>query len=339
MVSETAVASGTTSEQWFVYDGNSLILTLDSPSGHVAERYLTGLAVDQVFAEENAATDTVDWLIQDNLGTVRDVVNYNPSTGVTSVVDHIQYDSYGNITSQTNAAAQPAILFTGQLWDSHSQLYYDNNRWYAPALGDFMSQDPSGFSGGDSNLMRYVGNDPTNAVDPTGLSAFGSPGVRIGEQLNTPARTGANNSAPPTSNDSTGSFLGNLAYWILMAGPIGGIAYMAYYAGTHPSQNPPPQPPKPAPPRGAVPASPAIGINRAIVGGSWGLPGWEGFYPYFASLPTWSDPIVNAAANGAAGFADTVSGGLTTAAREATGTNGGINTGSGAYKADNVLIG
>jgi len=40
-----------------------------------------------------------------------------------------------------------------------------------PAIGRFISADPSGFSGGDHNLYRYVGNDPLNKVDPTGLAA------------------------------------------------------------------------------------------------------------------------------------------------------------------------
>ena len=42
---------------------------------------------------------------------------------------------------------------------------------YDPRIGRFISTDPSGFSGGDANLYRYVGNDPLNKVDPTGLSA------------------------------------------------------------------------------------------------------------------------------------------------------------------------
>lgn len=32
-----------------------------------------------------------------------------------------------------------------------------------------MSNDPIGLRGGDFNLRRYVGNSPTNAVDPSGL--------------------------------------------------------------------------------------------------------------------------------------------------------------------------
>lgn len=35
--------------------------------------------------------------------------------------------------------------------------------------GRFVSQDPTAFSAGDSNLYRYVGNHPSYAVDPTGL--------------------------------------------------------------------------------------------------------------------------------------------------------------------------
>jgi len=33
----------------------------------------------------------------------------------------------------------------------------------------FTSRAPLGFYGGDSNLYRFVGNDPTNATDPSGL--------------------------------------------------------------------------------------------------------------------------------------------------------------------------
>ncbi len=35
-----------------------------------------------------------------------------------------------------------------------------------------MSKDPIGFSGGDGNLYRYVGNDPVNAIDSRGLSSI-----------------------------------------------------------------------------------------------------------------------------------------------------------------------
>jgi len=39
---------------------------------------------------------------------------------------------------------------------------------YNPLLGRWMEEDPLGFEAGDVNLYRYVGNDPTSAVDPSG---------------------------------------------------------------------------------------------------------------------------------------------------------------------------
>jgi hypothetical protein len=38
--------------------------------------------------------------------------------------------------------------------------------WYVRLLVD---QSPCGFNAGDTNLYRYVGDNPTNATDPTGL--------------------------------------------------------------------------------------------------------------------------------------------------------------------------
>jgi hypothetical protein len=36
-------------------------------------------------------------------------------------------------------------------------------------IGRFVSEDPIGFAAGDPNIYRYVGNSPTNFVDPFGL--------------------------------------------------------------------------------------------------------------------------------------------------------------------------
>jgi hypothetical protein len=42
---------------------------------------------------------------------------------------------------------------------------------YDPSIGRWLEEDPIEFEAGDSNLMRFVGNDPTNLTDPSGLAA------------------------------------------------------------------------------------------------------------------------------------------------------------------------
>jgi hypothetical protein len=43
-------------------------------------------------------------------------------------------------------------------------------RFYDPESGRFLSADPIGFEGGDVNLYVYVGNNPVNYSDPSGLT-------------------------------------------------------------------------------------------------------------------------------------------------------------------------
>ena len=48
-------------------------------------------------------------------------------------------------------------------------LQGNRGRWYDPETNTWISEDPKGFDAGDSNLERYLGNDPLNATDPSGL--------------------------------------------------------------------------------------------------------------------------------------------------------------------------
>lgn len=42
---------------------------------------------------------------------------------------------------------------------------------YDPTPGRWLSEDPLGLDAGDADLYCYVGNNPVNAIDPTGLKA------------------------------------------------------------------------------------------------------------------------------------------------------------------------
>lgn len=65
--------------------------------------------------------------------------------------------------------------FSGAWRSSRTGLVYMRNRWYAPALGRFISRDPLGYiDAWDS--YAFVGMDPINRWDPFGLASEGFAG-------------------------------------------------------------------------------------------------------------------------------------------------------------------
>jgi RHS repeat-associated protein len=114
-------------------------------------------------------------IISDHLGSPRLVLD--AETG--AVVQRIDYDTWGNLTSDTNPGFQP-FGFAGGIYDQHTQLTRFGARDYDAWTGRWTSKDPILFKGGDTNLYGYVLNDPINFLDQTGLSKIkpGTPGFR-----------------------------------------------------------------------------------------------------------------------------------------------------------------
>ena len=107
---------------------------------------------------------------------MRDLAICDLTSGTTSVVNHLDYSSFGQLLSQTNpatgntAAVDCLFGFTGRPLDTNTRFAEQRlNRWYNASLGRWESPDPTGFTAGDTNEYRYVGNSPANATDPTGL--------------------------------------------------------------------------------------------------------------------------------------------------------------------------
>lgn len=158
--------------------GDQIFLVLDdadlsdSTPPSITHRYLQGAAIDQILADEDASNDVL-WPLADNLGTIRDLAEYNDSTDTTFVANHIVYDAFGNVTSETDDTVDHLFGFTGREFDAESMLQYNRARYYDSALGQWIGEDPIGFEASDSNLRRYADNRPTVATDPSGLFDFG----------------------------------------------------------------------------------------------------------------------------------------------------------------------
>ncbi len=156
--------SGT--KTWTVYNGTSADANPYADftsSGTVSVRYLFGPAVDQILAR-TGSSGTTAWYLTDQLGSVRFIENTSGT-----VLDAITYDAFGNITNQTDSSYADRFMFAGMQFDATVGNYYDHARYYDAAIDRFMSQDPKGFDAGDTNVYRYVENDPTTLTDPSGL--------------------------------------------------------------------------------------------------------------------------------------------------------------------------
>src|SRR6202022_801447 len=85
----------------------------DTPS----VRYLDGTMQDQVLAQQRAGS--VSWLLANHQGSITDILN-----AAGAVVDHIKYDSFGKILSETHAEAGSRYKYTGREFDAETGLYY-----------------------------------------------------------------------------------------------------------------------------------------------------------------------------------------------------------------------
>jgi RHS repeat-associated protein len=103
-------------------------------------------------------------LVTDHLESVRIVVDVNSG----DVVQKLEYDEYGNIISDSNPDFEP-FGYAGGLYDSQTKLVRFGARDYDASIGRWTCKDPIGFGRGETGLYGYVGNDPINWIDPSGL--------------------------------------------------------------------------------------------------------------------------------------------------------------------------
>jgi len=122
-----------------------------------------GLGIDEPLAELRSSA--VSFYNADGLGSTTSLTN---SAGAIS--NKYFYDSFGNVYRSSGSVVN-AYQFTAREFDSETGLYYYRARYYDPAVGRFLSEDPFGFSSG-VNYYPYAANNPTDDTDPLGLCSL-----------------------------------------------------------------------------------------------------------------------------------------------------------------------
>lgn len=160
------VAGGTTTR--FAYDGLDAIAEYNN-SNALQRRYVFDPTTDQpVVQYEGTGTGNPQYLSADERGSV-----ISQTDGSGAVVGALKtYDEYG----KPGAGNQGRYQYTGQIWIGEAGVYDYKARDYIPQLGSFSQTDPAGY-GDTAHLYAYVGDDPINFADPTGLVANGQPGT------------------------------------------------------------------------------------------------------------------------------------------------------------------
>lgn len=146
---------GTTTS--YLYDGDDAV---KETTGTSTATMLDALGADQHLAR--TTTVGTENLITDAVGSTVALAD-----GTGAVATSYTYTPFGKPSASGTSSSNP-YKFTGRE-DDGTGLQFSRARYYSPDAPGFVSRDPLGAAGSGVNLYAYVGGDPLDITDPTGL--------------------------------------------------------------------------------------------------------------------------------------------------------------------------
>jgi len=128
----------------YLWSGRTTLLAVYDGSDNLLQRFAYA---DDRTPVAMTAGGAVYYLAYDQVGSLRQVTG---SSG--NIVKRIEYDSFGNILSDSNPSLTIPLGFAGGLHDRDTGLVRFGYRDYLPEIGKWTAKDPIDFAGGDSNL-------------------------------------------------------------------------------------------------------------------------------------------------------------------------------------------